>query len=477
MSPAQFLSIVLARWRLVGVCVVLLVATAVVATLLSPKRWTAASEVLIDLRAADLVSGVAPNPSAQTGFIATQADVIGSLRVARIVTERLGLDRSGPYFEAWSKRHDGSTSTADARAGVAEALLKKLEVRPSKESNVIRVAFTAKDPVLAAQVANAFAQTYIDTTVDLLSGSARKNAELLDSRVASARSDVEKAQARLSAYQRESGVTGVDEKLDVENARLNELSSQLVALQAVLSENRSRAGASRDVENMSEVLDSKLIQQLKADMAKIEGKLRESETRLGTAHPEYQSLSAELASLRQRVEAETRRYAGSFGVAGTVNAQRESQLRVALEAQRARVVKLREHRDRISVLQREVETAQRGYEQLAIRLNGLQAESMNRQSNANLLTEAVAPSEPNGPGLVLNLAMGLLFGLLIGLAVAVAFESRDRRARTLEDVMDAVPVPVLVVVPTALGTGATAVLPRAAHVIGRGPRRALGAPR
>ena len=62
----------------------------------------------------------------------------------------------------------------------------------------------------------------------------------------------------LSAFQKEKGIIATDERLDVENARLNELSSQLVQLQALSAESGSRQaqaqGASGD--RMQEVLNN-----------------------------------------------------------------------------------------------------------------------------------------------------------------------------------------------------------------------------
>ena len=44
------------------------------------------------------------------------------------------------------------------------------------------------------------------------------------------RENLEKAQARISAFQKEKGIVARDEQLDGETARLNELSRQLTAI-------------------------------------------------------------------------------------------------------------------------------------------------------------------------------------------------------------------------------------------------------
>lgn len=63
-----------------------------------------------------------------------------------------------------------------------------------------------------------------------------------------------------------------DDKLDLESARLTELSAQLTAAQAQTSEASSRQ---RQGGGMSDVIASPLIQALKVDLARQEAKLIE----------------------------------------------------------------------------------------------------------------------------------------------------------------------------------------------------------
>jgi len=107
---------------------------------------------------------------------------------------------------------------------LADLLQKKLEVKPSRESNVISVSYKAVDPGFAAAVANAFTQAYIETNIELKVAPARQYAQWFGEQGKSLRDNLEKAQAKLSAYQQEHGIVAIDERLDNETAKLNELS-------------------------------------------------------------------------------------------------------------------------------------------------------------------------------------------------------------------------------------------------------------
>lgn len=466
MTTLQIFRILWARRRLVMLCVTTLVVLTFVSSALLPKTYKASADVIIDMRQSDPLLGTQPNHPLDLSYIATQVDIIESERVARRVVETMKLAQLPEYETAWREKTGGR---GDIRNWVAEQLLKKLEVRPSKESNVVRISFKDRAPEKASMIANGFANTYLTTVADLKLDPARQNATFFEAQARASRAELEAAQTKLSAFQRSKNIVAVDEKLDVENARLAELSTQLVAIQAVVTESRSRAASinSRNNEDMAEVLESRLIQQLKADIAKSQGKLQEVSTRLGPAHPEYQSVQAELTSLKGQLQAETRKYAGSVNLTGSVNAQREAQIRASLDAQRSKVLKLKSQRDELAVIQREVEAAQKGYEQIVQRQRMTSMESQNRLTNVALLTPAVDPIEPASPKVLLNTAIAALFGLLIGMALALLQEMRDRRARDVSDLVENFNLPVLVSVPAAGSRRTGELLPRATHLLPR----------
>lgn len=244
-------------------------------------------------------------------------------------------------------------------------------------------------------MANAFAQAYIEANIDLRAEPAKQYATWFVARSKQLRDQLEAAQAKLSAYQREKGIVAVDERLDVESARLAELSTQLVIAQGQRAESGSRQSQARgDAATLPEVMQNSLVQGLKADLARQEAKLEELGAQLGRNHPQYQRLQAEVDALRGKVEAETRRVAGSIGISNRVNLQKESEIRAALEAQKQRVLELKQQRDELAVLQREVESAQRAFEMVSQRLTQSSLESQVSQTNVVLLNPAAEPVDP-----------------------------------------------------------------------------------
>ena len=445
MTFAQFLSILRARkWAALAVFV-LVVATTVVVSLLLPKTYTGTASVVIDAKP-DPVTAMINPAAALPSFIATQVDILGSDRVALRVIRDLKLLDNPALRQQWQDEADGKGTVEQ---WLVDLLQKKLDVKPSRESNVITITYKSPDPRFAAGLANAFAQAYIATTLELKIDPAQNFKKFFDGQTKDARDNVERAQSKLSAYQQDKGIIASDERLDVESARLNELSSQFTQLQALSAESASRQGQAQgtQADRLQEVLNSPLIGGLKADQTRAEARLQELSAKFGDAHPQVVEAKANLAELRKRTDAEVARITSGVGVSNTITQQRQQQVKAALEAQRAKVLQMKAVRDEGLVLQREAENAQKIYDNLVARSSQTSLEAQTNQSFANQLSVAQPPAEPSSPKMLLNSALAIFLGAVLAVGVALMLELSDRRIRTPEDAVAALGLPVLGTLP------------------------------
>ena len=445
MTFGQFLSILLARKWAALLVFVLVVATTVGVSLVLPKQYDATASVVIDIKP-DPLSAMAFPSMAMPGFMATQVDILISDRVALKVIRDLKLLDNPALREQWLTEGEGKGTIEQ---WLSNLLQKGLDVKPSRESNVIQINYRSPDPRFAAGLANAFAQAYIATTLELRVDPAKQFSAFFVTQSKDARTALEAAQTKLSAYQRDKGIIAADERLDVENARLSELSSQLVQIQAISSESGSRQQqAQGDTgDRMQEVLNNPLIGGLRADLTRNEARLQELNSKFGVNHPQVVEAKANIAELRTRIDAEIRRVTGGVSVTNTINKQREAQVRRQLDAQRAKLLQLKGVRDQGQVMVREVENAQRSFDSVMARLNQTAMESQANQSYANLLTSAQPPSEQSSPKVVLNTLLAIFLGTLLAVGVALLLELSNRRVRSPEDAVAALGLPVLGVLP------------------------------
>jgi polysaccharide biosynthesis transport protein len=174
------------------------------------------------------------------------------------------------------------------------------------------------------------------------------------------------------------------------------------------------------------VLGNALIAGLKGDVTRGEAALQQLSTRLGDNHPQVQEARANLTELRSRLVAETAKVTGSVTVNNNINVQRLAQVKASLDAQRT-------------------------YDAILQRVTQSSLESQSTQSNVNLLTQAVAPIEPATPRVVLNIILSVVIGLLLAVVVVLLLELRQRRVRSIGDVVAALDLPVIAVLPARGG--------------------------
>lgn len=470
MALARFLRILRARWITLVVTFALILGATATGTMLWPARYSASVHLLLDVKQADPVTGTAVPAMMTPSYLATEFDVITSQRVALRVVEELRLDQNAALRE----KHREGGGSAPIAPWLADLLVSQLKVKPTRDSTVIQLSYAGADPKFAAVVANAFARSYVETNLRLKVEPARQQAAWFDERAATLRARVDTAQRRLSDYQRQNRITSIDERLDVETARLNELSTQLTALQAQLVDSAQRhqvaraAGGEIDRNDIPEVLASSQVQALKSELSRLEQRRTEVLTTYGSAHPDHERTVEQIRTVRTRLGGEIAAITQALGRTVSVNSQREAEIRASLERQRERVLDIRHKRDEFAVLVKDLENAQKAFDEVSVRGSRVSLESQARITNATILDEAVPPAQPTSPRMLVNMIIAAVVGLLLAVALVLALELPAQRVLGEADLADGIDLPLLGEIRRAERS------PRSGRKVGRLTFRRLG---
>ena len=447
MNAHQFLRILRARWLLMLVTIAVVVGATIGISLVLPSKYTATATVVVDFKGVDPISGGMLPILPITSYLATQVDIISSHNVARKAVDLLKLTESPTARAMYLEETEGRGNIRD---WLANLLLRDLKVEPSRESSVINISYKGNDPRFAAAVTNAFVQSYVSTNLDLKVVPAKQTNVFFNEQINSLKSNLESTQARLSQYQRDKGIIATDERLDVENSRLNDLSSQLVAAQAQTYDSVGRqrqvqefVARGRIPDALPDVLSNPVIQGLKVNVTQLESKLNDLSTKVGRNHPSYQAAVAELDGVRRKLLEEMRTIGNTLESSASLAQKREEQIRGALAAQRGKVLEMKRVRDDLALLMREADSAQKNYDAAMGRMAQTKLESQTTQTNIAVINEAVEPIEASSPKVMLNTLVALFVGALLAACLAVLRELSNRVVRSAMDVTELVGVPVL----------------------------------
>jgi uncharacterized protein involved in exopolysaccharide biosynthesis len=175
----------------------------------------------------------------------TQTDIIRSRRVASAALSMLPDDLLRTFADERLGDYEFSTlKEGTSWEKLITSALDELVVLTTRESRVIALQFRSETPTVAAALADAFANAYIEVSLDLSITPARRNAVWFDTQLVTLRNRLAEKQAALTAYQKEKGIISYDERLDSEMARYEAMSADLVRAQTRTYEVRaSQIGA------------------------------------------------------------------------------------------------------------------------------------------------------------------------------------------------------------------------------------------
>jgi chain length determinant protein EpsF len=450
MNPSQLVRLLWIRKSLVIAVLCVVVIVVGVVSMALPKTYVAVTSLVVNSKTVDPLTGSNIPGQATAGQIATQLDVITSRNVALKVTDALHLTADPRILDP----QNASPDEAKRREQIAAWLRTGLEARPSRESNVITIAFSHTDRELASILANGFADAYLQTTLELRLDPAKRQSIWFDEQLQGLRRSLEDSRQHLTEYQRQHGLLGTDERLDVENARLEEISRQLsAAQQTTYAANTglrqiNQALEKGQIEQMPEILGSSTLQGLKADLGRAESKLAEISERYDKNYPQYQSAAAEVRSLSERMNTEIAKTRGSVEQTAGIAAQQEASIKQAFDEQKARILALQRERDAAAVLNREVENSQHAYDAALQRASQVRMESRMDQTDVAILDHATPPAFPASPKIVLNLLLSVVFGLLLGVGLTLMLEMHNPRVRSPSDILAGIGLPVLADIPS-----------------------------
>jgi chain length determinant protein EpsF len=446
MDLNQYLLALKARKKAFVTVLAVTVFTAIVVALLLPKRYDATASVLIDARDEQTMAPRGMSPRERAGYIFTQMDLIQSGKVANKVVRELKLASQPGVREDW-ERDTGGVGTIEE--WVAASLLEKLKV-DSGASNIITIKYSSNDAKKASAVANAFAKAYLDVALELRTEPSREAGQWFDEQLKTLRADLTSAQSKLSTWQKEKGVIGVEERMDVEVSRLNEISGELTRQRAAMMDAQTRYKQAQDLvaggvslEAFPEVLANGYIITVKSALQAAEQRLQEQSEVLGQNHPTYQRTAAEVQGLKERLTTEANKVVAGLGNAVQQNQKRVQELEAALTAQQEKMLAMKMARVDMAVLSRDLENAQRAYDGALQRAIAVKVDSRVRQTNLAMLTPALEPLKPAFPKVGLISALSVLIGLMLAAGVVYTFEYLDRRVRSRSDLESRLAVPSL----------------------------------
>src|SRR6185312_14785024 len=186
------------------------------------------------------------------------------------------------------------------------------------KSRVFLVEFQARDPDLAARVANSIADGYLVLQQDARRDQARSAGQWLAGEIESLRKKVADAESRVEDFRSKSSLFVGTNNTTLSNQQMGELNTQLNNARALKSDAEAKAGLIRQMLQSgrpieaSEVLNSELMRRLSEQRVTLRAQLAEQSSTLLDGHPRIKELKAQLADLDRQIRDEASKISRSL---------------------------------------------------------------------------------------------------------------------------------------------------------------------
>ena len=439
MNAWDYVEAIRARWRLVALTAVTVLALVAVWTYFSPRQYSAAATLLFDTSQTDPVRSGGGSAAKPASLIGTQADIIRSNVVAQRVVRNLRLDQNPALVERYRKSGSDSLPFADWM-GRRLASPSALQILPTRNTSVLAVTYISNDAAFAGKMATAFAEAYVQTQLQLKIDPARVYSQWFEAQIGDARRRLEGAQARLTRFQQARGLIGAG-RFDVEQAQLAALSQQLISAQSDAAQIGAKAGS--NVSQSASAQQSGLVAGIDGQIASKSAEVSQLRESLGPNHPMVVAARSELGELKMQRGRAVGTAVAAVQTESAAAQARQASLLGLVAAQRERVLRLSGSQDQMAVLQRDVDSARTAYDAVTNRLNDVRLQSEIPITNVSLLDRAAAPTLPSSPNVAMRLLLGLLLALVAGVGLALGLEWFRPRVRTARGLEEWTKVPVL----------------------------------
>jgi succinoglycan biosynthesis transport protein ExoP len=318
----------------------------------------------------------------------------------------------------------------------------------------VSVSFEASDRKLAAEVANAVANTYVKSNVDTKNRTAQEAGAWLQQQVGGLVARADRAAAALQAYQVKADLLGIQEqrqivtqKILAHDRALLDSQTQRQAAEAKLREITRILKDPVASDSVFTVIDDPMVRKLKgeaSDLLAERAKLREL---YSAKHPDRITIEAQIKHVNERIREEVGKLRQAVENEYHLAKAREASMAASLNELRHAAHQLASKEAHAQSLQREKESSDELVATFMKRMKETGLQTGLDANNVRVVEAAAVPTFPARPKRFLIRLVSVVLGLALGIGAAFVAESVDNRVRSPEDVERALGVPIIGLVP------------------------------
>jgi polysaccharide biosynthesis transport protein len=432
------------RWTVLTVIFVLTTLAAIVSFRMKPiYKATARVELEAETPLTQSITDLYQKIDADEAFLQTQIQVLKSDNLAWRTIEQLHLAENSAFA-----RPDklAKLEAEERKFQLIASFRDDLSVELVPKTRMLAVGFESPDPQTAAQAATSLVNNYLEYNFRKKYDSTRQASGWMEQQLDELKAKVEQSQQALVDYERQHKIANTNDKQNVLEQMLSDLSRNLTTAESERMEKESLyRQVQGDRSRIASLAHDELLQKLEEKSSELQGQYTEIVTQYGPKFPKAMRLQEQINENQSQIEREQNRVMERIRRDYDAAVNRQKLAAAAVVRQKEDVGDLNQLLVQHNILQREFETNQQLYQNLLQRLKNAAVSAGLRSTNIHFVDTALPPTTPVRPRKLLNIAIGLLAGVILGVMGAFAQERLDYSVKTPEEV-EALPATTLLAI-------------------------------
>jgi polysaccharide biosynthesis transport protein len=327
------------------------------------------------------------------------------------------------------------------------AVKNRLHASPVRFSHVIEVTFVANDPLKAAAAVNNAMDVYIKDQYAAKHRLVETATELLEKEAGDLRRQVRQAEEKITSYRGEHAMsqgmhaaTGNEEITHLAED-LVKAQSERAAANAKLDAARGKAGA----EAQAAVAPS--VVQLRAQLDQLAGQMQAQRSRLGSAHPDVQSLNRQFAEGQRALNADIARVVAAIEAEQHAATEQVTTLEGLLNQAKSAAQSADRAQIPLNAMNRDLDAARGQLQAVLERIQQTAQQAAIESSEAHEISEAIPPEHPTFPRTLPTMAASVVAAVFLGLVLVHILQLTDTTLQSGEEVRRLTRVPCLALIP------------------------------
>lgn len=452
------------KWGILGLAVFLTLLVTVVVFMMTPI-YSSTVTLLVEQNKAKLLSidEIYSGVSSDQSHYQTQVELLQSNALMEGVVDRLKLT-AHPLFDprvqhsmvkdllASMGMGAAVVTEQEIRKHVVDALENMVSVEGSKKSQLIKISVSSSDAQLAANIANAIADVYIESDMEARFKRTQKATDWMNSHLTSLKAKLEQSERALQVYREQHNL------IDTKDLSLSGAAGQLeVMLKSLVEARMARAQAKSNLDQVSRakgnevsmpvVQRNPLVANLMGTVSEQERKVSELSNRYGVQHPKLIQAQAELKQAKRNLQNQVDDVVNGLEREYEVARANESALAGAVAETKQGIQGTNRKEFELTTLERDVKSNRDLYDMFMGRLKETSTAGDLQSVVARVVDPATVSDLPIKPKKRMIVMLAFVLSLMLGVAVAFLLEHLDNSVRSAEDAERKIGLPMLAAVP------------------------------